>query len=212
MSNMYQAFLTEGALTKKEKTLLLVGLFAARREEKQMLYFAKLAVEAGNSVAEMAELIASAIISRGIPTWLSGIDAISYAIQLSGEAREAQATKKREEVVTFSSQQECIDYYQSEFPVLPTWIQYLVDYAPDTLLKYSNLRTTSLRDGAVSRCLKELLLYAINVCDGYEKGILIHKVNAISFGASVEILVEVKAICIYAAGIQVIWNDEDNKV
>jgi len=205
---MYQALLTEGALTRKEKTLLLVGLFAARREEKQMLYFVKQAVEEGNAVTEMAELIASAIISRGIPTWLSGIEAITYAIQLSGDA---QATKIGKEVDAFSSQQECIDYYQREFDVLPTWIQYLVDYAPDILLTYSNLRTTSLRDGAVSRLLKELLLYAINVCDGYEKGILIHKTNAISLGASVDILDEVKAICIYTVGIKALWNDEESK-
>lgn len=208
MSSMYQALLTEGALTRKEKTLLLVGLFAARREEKQMLYFVKQAVEEGNAVTEMAELIASAIISRGIPTWLSGIEAITYAIQLSGDA---QATKIGKEVDAFSSQQECIDYYQREFDVLPTWIQYLVDYAPDILLTYSNLRTTSLRDGAVSRLLKELLLYAINVCDGYKKGILIHKTNAISLGASVDILDEVKAICIYAVGIKALWNDEESK-
>lgn len=208
MSSVYQALLTEGALTRKEKTLLLVGLFAARREEKQMLYFVKQAVEEGNAVTEMAELIASAIISRGIPTWLSGIEAITYAIQLSGDA---QATKIGKEVDAFSSQQECIDYYQREFDVLPTWIQYLVDYAPDTLLTYSNLRTTSLRDGAVSRLLKELLLYAINVCDGYEKGILIHKTNAISLGASVDILDEVKAICIYAVGIKALWNDKESK-
>ncbi|WP_409367684.1 carboxymuconolactone decarboxylase family protein [Lysinibacillus sp. 38-6] len=208
MSSMYQALLIEGALTRKEKTLLLVGLFAARREEKQMLYFVKQAVEEGNAVTEMAELIASAIISRGIPTWLSGIEAITYAIQLSGDA---QATKIGKEVVAFSSQQECIDYYQREFDVLPTWIQYLVDYAPDTLLTYSNLRTTSLQDGAVSRLLKELLLYAINVCDGYKKGILIHKTNAISLGASVNILDEVKVICIYAVGIKALWNDEESK-
>lgn len=208
MSSMYQALLTEGALTRKEKTLLLVGLFAARREEKQMLYFVKQAVEEGNAVTEMAELIASAIISRGIPTWLSGIEAITYAIQLSGDA---QATKIGKEVDAFSSQQECIDYYQREFDVLPTWIQYLVDYAPDILLTYSNLRTTSLRDGAVSRLLKELLLYAINVCDGYKKGILIHKTNAISLGASVDILDEVKAICIYAVGIKALWNDKESK-
>lgn len=208
MSSMYQALLTEGALTRKEKTLLLVGLFAARREEKQMLYFVKQAVEECNAVTEIAELIASAIISRGIPTWLSGIEAITYAIQLSGDAH---ATKIGKEVYTFSSQQECIDYYQREFDVLPTWIQYLVDYAPDTLLTYSNLRTTSLRDGAVTRLLKELLLYAINVCDGYEKGILIHKTNAISLGASIDILDEVKAICIYAVGIKALWNDEESK-
>ncbi len=188
--------------------MLLVGLFAARREEKQMLYFVKQAVEAGNTVAEVAELIASAIISRGIPTWLSGIEAISYAKQLSGDI---QIVEEGGEVATFSSQQECIDYYQEEFDVLPKWIQYLVDYAPDVLLKYSNLRMTSLRDDVVSRLLKELLLYAINVCEAYEKGILIHKANALSLGGSAAVLEEVKALCIYAVGIQVIWNDEQDK-
>lgn len=201
---IYQAFLTEGAVTKKDKTLLLVGLFAARREERQMQYFVEQAIEAGNNVAEIAELIAAAIISRGIPTWLSGIEAISYAIQLVGDTEVAI---EKAEVAEFASQQECIHYYQSEFDVLPKWIQYLVDYAPDTLLKYSNLRTTSLRDGEVPRLLKELLLYAINICDGYDKGIAIHKANALVLGANDAILEEIKAICIYAVGLQAIWHD-----
>lgn len=207
MSMMYQALLTEGTLTKKNKALLIVGLFAARREEKQMLYFVEQAVEAGNSVTEIAELIASAIISRGIPTWLSGIEAITYAINLSGD--KVLRKQQEGEAIVFSSQQECIDYYQSEFDVLPTWIQYLIDYAPDTLLKYSNLRTTSLRDGVVSRLLKELLLYAINVCEAYEKGISIHKSNAIMLGADAAIFEEIKALCIYAVGIKAIWHDTE---
>jgi len=66
MSIMYQALLVEGALTKKDKALIMVGLFAARREEKEMMYCVELAVEAGNSVVEISELIASAIISRGV--------------------------------------------------------------------------------------------------------------------------------------------------
>lgn len=204
MSVMNQMFLTDGEITKKEKSLLLVGLFAARREERQMQYFVKLAVEAENSIVEIAELISSAIISRGIPTWLSGIEAITYAIELVGNA---DVTVEEVGVSSFISQEECISYYQSEFEVLPKWIQYLVDYAPDTLLKYSNLRTTSLRDGAVSRLLKELLLYAINICDAYEKGIAIHKANAIALGADDAVLEEIKAICIYAVGIQAIWSD-----
>ena len=207
MSMMYQALLTEGALTKKNKTLLTVGLFAARREEKQMLYFVEQAVEAGNSVAEIAELIASAIISRGIPTWLSGIEAITYAINLSSD--KVLPKQQEGEAILFFSQQECIDYYQSEFEVLPTWIQYLINYAPDTLLKYSNLRTTSLRDGAVSRLLKELLLYAINVCDAYDKGISIHKANAALLGADTAIFAEIKALCIYAVGIKAVWHDAE---
>lgn len=205
MSVLYESLLLDSEVSKKEKTLLLVGLFAARREERQMQYFVERAVEAGNSIMEIAELISSAIISRGIPTWLSGTEAITYAIELAGAANVIVAEA---EVSSFVSQEECISYYQSEFAILPKWIQYLVDYAPDTLLKYSNLRTTTLRDGTVSRLLKELLLYAINICDAYEKGISIHKTNAISLGANDAVLEEIKAICIYAVGLQAIWNDE----
>jgi alkylhydroperoxidase/carboxymuconolactone decarboxylase family protein YurZ len=196
--------LADSSLSKKEKSLILVGLFAARREEQAMLHFTEVAIDAGNTVHEIAELISTTIISRGIPAWLSGIDAISKAIELTGMV---ESTIETQRVSAFSTQEECVSYYQSEFEQLPKWIQYLVDYAPDTLLKYSNLRITSLRDGVVSRYLKELLLYAINLCDQYPKGIDIHKTNAIQLGATDTVLQDIKTICIYAVGIQVIFND-----
>ena len=198
------SLLQDSSLSKKEKSLLLVGLFAARREEQAMLHFTEVAIDAGNTVNEIAELISAAIISRGIPTWLSGIEAISKAIEITGKTESSIETQN---VSAFSSQEDCVSYYQSEFEQLPKWIQYLVDYAPDTLLKYSNLRTTSLRDGVVSRYLKELLLYAINLCDQYPKGINIHKTNAIQLGATDAVLEDIKTICIYAVGIQAIFND-----
>lgn len=196
--------LNDSHLSKKDKSLLLVGLFAARREEQAMLHFTEVAVEAGNTVQEIAELISAAIISRGIPAWLSGIEAITKAIELTGKA---ESTIELQSVSSFSNQQECISYYQSEFEQLPKWIAYLVDFAPDTLLKYSNLRTTVLRDGGVSRYLKELLLYAINLCDQYPKGIDIHKTNAIQMGATDDVLKDIRTICIYAVGIQAVFSD-----
>lgn len=196
------SLLDDSALSKKEKSLLLVGLFAARREEDAMLHFTRVAVAAGNSVNEIAELISAAIISRGIPTWLSGIEAISLAIELTGESKIDIP-----DVPAFNSIEECVGYYKSEFDVLPKWIQYLVDYAPDTLLKYSNLRTTSLRDGEVSRLMKELLLYAINICDRYPKGIDIHKTNAVQLGATEDVMSDVKMICIYAVGMGAMFID-----
>lgn len=198
------SLLQDSSLSKKEKSLLLVGLFAARREEQAMLHFTEVAIDAGNTVNEIAELISAAIISRGIPTWLSGIEAISKAIEITGKT---EYSIEAQNVSAFSTQEDCVSYYQSEFEQLPKWIQYLVDYAPDTLLKYSNLRTTSLRDGVVSRYLKELLLYAINLCDQYPKGITIHKTNAIQLGATDAVLEDIKTTCIYAVGIQAIFND-----
>lgn len=198
------SLLQNSSLSKKDKSLLLVGLFAARREEQAMLHFTEVAVDAGNTVQEIAELITAAIISRGIPAWLSGIEAISKAIELSEKSSYTLNTKNP---MTFSTQEECVSYYQSEFEQLPKWIEYLVEYAPDTLLKYSNLRTSVLRDGIVSRYLKELLLYAINVSDQYPKGIEIHKSNAIQLGATEEVLKDTRTICIYAIGIKAIYSN-----
>ncbi len=203
MKQIVHSLFVDGEMKAKDKTLLLVGLFAARREERQMLYFVEHAVREGNTVTEIAELISSAIISRGIPTWLSGIEAISKAIELSPQ-QNFQLNEAN--ISSFDSQEQCIQYYKTEFEQLPKWIEYLIDYGPDTLLKYSNLRTTSLRDGGVSRLLKELLLYAINVCDAYQKGIDIHKTNAIQFGANEDILEETRVLCIYAVGVQAIWQ------
>jgi alkylhydroperoxidase/carboxymuconolactone decarboxylase family protein YurZ len=195
------SLLKDSHLSKKDKSLLLVGIFAARREEQAMLHFTEVAIDAGNTVNEIAELLSASIISRGIPAWLSGIDAISKAIELTVKA---ESTIKPHSISAFSTQEDCISYYQSEFEQLPKWIEYLVDFAPDILLKYSNLRTTSLRDGIVSRHLKELLLYAINICDQYTKGIEIHETNAIQLGATEEVLQDVRTICIYAVGVQAV--------
>jgi len=204
MQSIVHSLFADGEVKSKDKTLLLVGLFAARREERQMLYFLEQAIKKGNTVAEIAELISAAIISRGIPTWLSGIEAITRAMELSPQQT---FLLEQANIPSFESQEQCIQYYQSEFEQLPKWVQYLIDYAPDTLLKYSNLRMTSLRDGEISRHLKELLLYAINVSDAYPKGIEIHKANAIELGVSEEVLEEIRVLCIYAVGVQAIWQD-----
>lgn len=190
---------TEGVITKKEKALLAVALFAARREEQEMLHMTNIAVEEGNTTAEIAECIASTIISRGIPAWLSGVGAIEKSIMLQGEEQMHLPA-----VEAFQTEEECITYYRREFEILPQWVDYLISFAPDTLLKYSNLRTTSLKDGLVSRLHKELLLYAINICDQYEKGIAIHKANAKQLGAGPLHLQEIKELCVYAVGIRAV--------
>lgn len=187
--------------SKKEAYIFLTALCAARRKESSMIYFAKQAKNYGAEIEELAELIGSAIISRGIPTWLSGVEVLQYFSQTENEPLQS--------VEGFQSIEECIQYYENEFEIIPVWVEYLIKYLPDTLLKYSNLRTTSLRDGRITRLQKELLLYAINICDFYDKGIKIHKTNASQLGATQAIFQEVKGFCIIASGIDLMWIDEE---
>jgi len=52
--------------------MALVGVNAARRYERSMLYHTKGALDAGSTVAELAEIFLPCILSRGIPAWLEG--------------------------------------------------------------------------------------------------------------------------------------------
>lgn len=203
MKQALSKYFYNGTLTKEEKILLMVGIFAARRKENEMLKIVEIAIENDIPVEKMAELISSAIISRGIPTWLSGIEAITLALS---KVNKQEITPYQKDAKTFKSKEECIQYYQSEFDVLPRWVEYLIHYAPDILLTYSNIRNVSLSDGHVTRLLKELLLYAINVCDAYPKGIELHQANAERLGADDEMLNEVKELCILAVGMKAIFS------
>ena len=183
MKDFISSYLIEGELCKKDQLLILLGLFSARREEEKLKVVAQLAAEDGITLAQMADLISSAIISRGIPTWLSGMEALQAVAAL----KPSMSFNDALHMETFRIVEECVHYYQTEFAEVPAWVNYLIDYAPTILLHYSNLRTVALADSQVPRRLKELLLYAINVCDRYPKGIAIHKTNAMQLGATEEI-------------------------
>lgn len=204
MKKFISTYLIDSELDKKEQILLLLGLFSARRDEEKLKLVAEIAVENGVPIEQQADMISSTIISRGIPSWLSGIEALDIA----GKAISAKESDVDEDVVKpqrvvdmFHTVEECITYYKTEFTKVPSWVDYLIEYAPTILLHYSNLRTVSLEDYEVPRLLKELLLYAINVCDRYPKGIAIHKTNAIMLGATKELLYEVRKLCVLAVGV-----------
>lgn len=214
MKSFISAYLKDGELCRKDQILLLLGLFSARRDEEKLKLMAEIAVENNVPIEEQADIISSTIISRGIPSWLSGIEALEIAKKVEDEnhmeiqsdilfevSGEEDSEKESQSSDMFSSVEECIHYYKTEFVQVPPWVQYLMEYAPSKLLHYSNLRTASLNDNKVPRLLKELLLYAINVCDRYPKGIAIHKTNAIILGASQELLYEVRKLCVLAVGV-----------
>lgn len=194
-----QEVLVDGKLSKKDKELILVGINASRRYERSMIHHTKGALDSGATVDEIADIIATCIISRGIPAWLTGIEAIKYAIsELDGQSCPLQKT---EEDRSFASVEDCLKYYDQEFERTPDWVDLLKKYNPEVLLRYSNLRNTVLVDNRVSRKLKELVLVAINVCEHYKKGIEIHVNNARELGASDEEIAEVSLVALLTAGI-----------
>jgi alkylhydroperoxidase/carboxymuconolactone decarboxylase family protein YurZ len=190
--------LVDGKLSEKEKELILVGVNAGRRNERSMLFHTKNAINLGATVDEIADIITTCIISRGIPAWLTGIEAIKYAVnELNGKSILSQENENR----SFSSIEECLSYYKQEFETLPDWVELLKQYNPEVLFRYSNLRNTVLVDRRVSRKIKELVLVAINICEHYKKGIDIHINNAKELGANDDEIAEVSLLCVLTAGI-----------
>lgn len=191
--------MADGMISKKDKQLILVGVNAAGRYERGMIEHTKGAIDSGATVEEIADIIATCIISRGIPAWLTGIKSILYAInELDGKRTGIEL----EEIdLSFKTLEDCLNYYEAEFSGAgPQWVNLLKQFRPNVLHQYSNLRNNILTDHYVPRKLKEFLLIAINVCERYKEGIQIHVTNAKKLGATDEEIAEVSLVGLLTAG------------
>jgi len=196
--------LKDGALSRKEKELILVGINAARRYERSMLFHTKGAVDAGATVRELAEIAAVCVLSRGIPAWFTGVEAIRYAERymaekgLAGQPREPGGLPSANPARTLD---EALDYFRKEAGGVPEWVSVMAAEQPDALTGYAALRQQLLRDGAVSRKLKELTLLGINLAERYPRGVKLHAEGARKCGASDEQIAETALTALLTGGI-----------
>lgn len=180
--------LRDGALSRKEKDLLLVGVNAARRYRPSLLGHARLAVREGASPEEVVETILVAILSRGIPSWMEGLEAVRVAEEAAGRpARLAAPPPAAPEAA-------------------PPWLTALEERSPEIGRLYGALRANVLRDGHLSRAFRELVLVGINLAEGYQPGIQLHAGNARRLGAGDAHLVETALTVVLTAGIPAWFN------
>ena len=195
----------KGALSPKEKEWILVGVNAARRYERSMLYHTRGALDAGSTVSELAEILLPCILSRGIPAWLEGYKALVYAEQYLG--RRGHEQDRGEETTEASAPsittvEEALAYFSEEAGGdQPEWVSLMNAYAPGTLRDYANLRKLALSDGRVPRKMKELVLVGINLSERYPSGVSLHLSSARRLGATDAELVDVALTCVLTAGI-----------
>lgn len=195
-----RVIMEEGDLSRKEKEWLLVGVNAARRYERSMMYHTKGALDAGSTVAELAEILVPCILSRGIPAWLEGYKALVYAERyLDKSNRRACVEAVGPSIPTV---EEALTYYREEADGHePDWVQLMQAYSPETLRDYANLRKVALSDGHVPRKMKELVLVGINLAERYPGGVSLHASTARELGATDAELVDVALVCLLTAGI-----------
>lgn len=190
----------EGVLSRKEKEWLLVGVNAARRYERSMMYHTKGALDAGSTADELAEILVPCILSRGLPAWLEGYKALVYAEQYLDQSNRSECVEAV--APSIPSVEEALAYYREEAGGHePDWVQLMKAYAPGPLRDYTNLRRIALSDGHVSRKMKELVLVGINLAERYPSGVSLHAGTARQLGATDAELVDVALTCLLTAGI-----------
>lgn len=194
--------LRDGALPRKEKELILVGINAARRYETSMLYHTQGALDAGATAAEVADTVLTAVISRGLPAWLEGRKAVECALQREKIAWEpSQTTAQITAQAALTTPAACEAYYRDTFGQIPEWAGLMRDAQPDVFVAYTNLRRACLRSGSISAKLKELVLTGINAAERYALGVDIHARSALAKGATRQELAECLLTAVLTAGI-----------
>jgi alkylhydroperoxidase/carboxymuconolactone decarboxylase family protein YurZ len=195
-TELRSSVMKDGALPRKDKELILVGINAARRYETSMLYHTQGAIDAGASVLEIADAVVTTVISRGLPAWLEGQKAVQYAAERLGH-REVSITPN-DSVVDVAA---CDRYYVEAFGDIPGWAVELRSSHPQVYVAYTNLRRATLVDGHISAALKELILAGINAAERYSLGVQIHASGALQKGATKEQLAECFMTAVLTAGI-----------
>jgi alkylhydroperoxidase/carboxymuconolactone decarboxylase family protein YurZ len=192
----------KGALSRKEKEWILVGVNAARRYERSMLYHTRGAVDAGSTVSELAEILLPCILSRGLPAWLEGYKALTYAEQYLSQRGHDREEVTEATVPSITTVEEALIYFSGEAGGdQPEWVSLMNVYAPGTLRDYANLRKLALGDGLVPRKMKELVLVGINLSERYPNGVSLHVTSARRLGATNDELADVALTCALTAGI-----------
>lgn len=181
--------LKDGVLKRKEKELILVGVNAARRYRPSLIGHTRLAVANGATPRELAEAVMVGILSRGIPSWIEGRWAVEEGQRMVGGELYLNA-----------------DVNEDKEENYPEWLSKLISIFPEVGKSYAHLRSTLLRDGYLSRLIKELILVGINLADGYHEGIELHVKKSRELGATDSHLVETALTVMLTAGIVAWFN------
>lgn len=197
-TNLKHTILDDSLLSQKDKHLILMGVNAARRYESGIMHHTKQAYDLGATVYEIVEILTSCILSRGIPAWLEGIKAIELVLENEALSKKITISDKGK----INNLEEAIEYFKKDNnDVIPKWVMLMEKYSAESLIHYASLRKNELRNSAVSRKLKELVLIAINLAERYEFGVKLHITGAKKEGATDEEIAEVALLCVLASGI-----------
>lgn len=191
---LVEATLAPGRLPERVKHLAIALAYTNKGCDEAARRHGQAALDAGLVRPEAVEALAAAVLSRG--TWM--LEANRWLIEAAPEAPWDLVGKPP------TPASEIRDYFAGTFGSVPAWLDTLATTAPRTLEAYHALRAEALRDAALPRVHKELLLVVINAAERYDFGMTTHMRGALDAGASADEINEAVNAAI-APGGMVAW-------
>jgi alkylhydroperoxidase/carboxymuconolactone decarboxylase family protein YurZ len=194
----------EGALTRKEKDILLVGMNAARLYERSMVYHTKGAIDGGATLSELAEYLIVPYLYNGTQALKTGVKSLEYALTLKG----IEFQKLNEDEMTTEElllhMMKLLDMEDTTF--VENVLKLVKSRNEELLTEYI------LSDSIVSKTLKYLLMVGIFVTElkGKQAGKWIEKAR--KNRASEAQLADVGFICLLTAGIPAWFEASDSLI
>ncbi|MFU2016091.1 carboxymuconolactone decarboxylase family protein [Peribacillus butanolivorans] len=194
----------EGALTKKEKDILLVGMNAARLYERSMIYHTKGAIDGGATLPELVEYLIVPYLYNGVQALKTGVKSLEYALALKG----IEFQKKRgdyetaEEILLYM-----FELLGNEDTAYVSNVLKLVKSEDQ-----NSLKDYILSDSVVSKRLKHILMAGIFITELKGNQVEEWMEAARENGASEEQLADVGFICLLTAGIPAWFEASDSLI
>jgi alkylhydroperoxidase/carboxymuconolactone decarboxylase family protein YurZ len=180
--------------------LALCFTYANRGLADEARYYGGKALEAGLTRPQAAEAVMAAILSRGFGMVESSLWLIEAAPDsdwpLTGGSPKMSVGQIR-------------DYFEETFGSVPPGLDLLAQESPAAFSAYHGLRSNVLKDGALPRAHKELLLLIVNAVERYDLGMRVHMAGALENGASREDVLEAMRVAILGGGL-VAWLEAAN--
>lgn len=193
---------SEGALSKKEKDVLVASMNAARLYPRSMVYHTKGAIDNGASIPELVEYFLVAYLYKGKEALRISLEAIYYACELKGIA----AQKTEGDVHTLEDILAQIMKWMSNEE--STFIEEII-----SIVKSGDLQAIEekiLNEGKVSSRLKHLNMVGNYIAELRGKEAVTWIEKARLAGASEADLADLGYICILTAGIPAWFEISDS--
>lgn len=213
LERMREAVFTDGALSAAEKHLIAAAVAATRGDREGTASHAARALQAGAAPEQVLEAFLPPLLSHGPSAWETAAAAVqalglgSLPEPTAGPAPEEPgpaphgADPAPQAAGQGAAGEDTLAYYRRDLGHVPPWVDVLDRYARPYLEGYTQLRRAVLRDGHLSRRIKELVIVGCHAAHRYPRGAGYHVRGALRQGATPAQVAETFLVAAAAAGI-----------